>query len=53
MKSEYIFKIFRTPRRYYLYDRHTNSVLELPKEDYMEFNKIQNGEIKPWIVRYL
>lgn len=34
MKKKYVFKTFRTLNRYYVYDRSTNSIIAISKEEY-------------------
>lgn len=41
-----IFNTLKTYGGYYIYDRHTNSILNVPKEEYLEFKAIQNGTLE-------
>lgn len=44
--KKYIFKCFKTPQQYYLYDRHTNTVFSISENEYQEFWRIENGGLK-------
>lgn len=44
--QNYIFKCFQTPKKNYIYDRHTNSVFSVPDSEFLDFQKIQNGQMK-------
>lgn len=38
-----IYKTFKTPKNYYVYDRNTNSILLINEEEYMALNHIESG----------
>lgn len=43
--EKYIFKCFKTPKKKYVYDRHTNSVFSVSDQEYDEFCKIELGKL--------
>lgn len=42
-----IFRTYKTYGGYYVYDRHTNSVITLSKEEYHELQAVEKGELSP------
>lgn len=40
-----IFRTFKTYKHYYVYDRHTNSVIEIPYDEYLELQKVETGSL--------
>ena len=47
MSSSIIFKLFKTYKHPYLYDRHTNSLAMLTDEEFEELKAVQAGKISP------
>ena len=42
-----IFKTYQTYGGYYVYDRHTNSVLTLSREEFEELQAVERGVLSP------
>lgn len=42
-----IFRVFRTYRKNYVYDRHTNSVFAVNEEEYQELRNVEKGILSP------
>lgn len=37
----YVFKTFTTPENFYVYDRYSNTVLQIPEKDYMDLKELE------------
>lgn len=46
-KHPIIFKTFHTYGNYYVYDRHTNSVIVITREEFEELKNVQQGLLQP------
>ena len=46
MQNEIIFKLFRTRKQPYVYDRHTKLFIELQEDDYEELENVENGKLR-------
>lgn len=46
MNSRIIFKTFKTYRKYYVYDRHTDSVINIDEDEFLELKRVERGEIE-------
>ncbi|AEY66672.1 Cys-rich peptide radical SAM maturase CcpM [Clostridium sp. BNL1100] len=40
-----VYKLIKTPKKYYVFDRNRNKILNISKEDYEELDKLQKKEI--------